>query len=334
MNKKTKFHIQCNLKLSLSPVSVDDLSYLFDDPEFHRVVKNSSLYMICQRPCLLFRNLEINQSNIKGEIFQTVTNNVIKFNLPFFQKNVIEGNKREFKISFVQNHGFKSRIATKEKFELKEADNIESILLQEKNGKFIKYISPDTILERVWAKKWNCKILGKIKYESTFNLHYIGESVIQPIWKRLKNHSKLQHILSRENSYYQGINLSSELVVLIFRISATYDTRLIKKMKRDELANYLTKSDQINNDTIYYDVEKAFIKSLQPKYNIRRYNNYPESINGVKKEDFSFLSYMIDEPITLIHNEEKFECGTLGKKVNSIFVDFDNSKTNIEEHSH
>lgn len=329
-----KLHIQCNLKLSVSPISVDDLSYLWKDPEFHRIVKDASLYMICQRPCLLFRNLEINQENIKGEIFQTVTNNVIKFNLPIYQENVITGEKRALQIKFVQNHGFKSTIATKEEFKLKEADNIESILVQEKDGEFIKYISPDSILERVWSNNWKCEIVGNIKYESTFNLHYIGEAVIRPIWKRLKNHSNLQHILSREDSYYQGIKLSSELVVLIFRISDTYDTRIINNMKKNEVANYLTKSDQINNDTIYYDVEKAFIKALQPKYNFQKYGNYPQSINGIQKEEFSFLSYIIDEPITLICNEEKFKCGAINKKTNSIFVDFDDLKINIEEHSH
>jgi len=303
MDIKTNFHIQCNLKFSISPVSVDDLSYLLDDSEFHRIVKDASLYMICQRPCLLFRNLSIkNHENIQGEIFQTGKGKSINFDLPIYQKNIVQGEKRALQLKFSRNFGFQSKTDFEDNGLLEEMDNIELIIIKEKTGEHIKYITPDVILEKVWSKKWNCNISGELEYGSTFVVHYIGESVRQPIWKRLKSHSKLQHILSRENSFYPGIKLASELTVLLFRIADTYDLRKINGMSREELQQYLS--------------------------------NYPESINGVKHEDYNYLTYMIDEPITLVYGEKLFRCAVNDEKINTIFVDFENSKVEIQEHCH
>ena len=51
-------NIHIEFKNPLGIFNLDDFSYLYDDIEFKRIAENASLYLILQRPCLIFRNIK------------------------------------------------------------------------------------------------------------------------------------------------------------------------------------------------------------------------------------------------------------------------------------
>lgn len=331
--KLSKLNLNCQFKLALSPTSVDDFSYLANDSLLPRLLNESSFYFLCKRPCLLFKQLEIEDFNIVGQIYQTVTEKIIDFKLPLFQENIIPGDKRNIKLGFSHNKGFNSKKTSKESLILKDFDNIELITISESEvteNSFIKYITPDIILERKWNEMWTCELNGELNSQNTFDILYIGESVKQPIWKRLNSHSKLQKILSRENPIYPGMKISSEIVILLFEIKSTDDVRMLSEMKKEDVIKYITQNDNPSQKSIFYDVEKAFIKAFNPRYNIQKYDNYPKSTNGLYKEKYQTITYCIDDPITLVYNGELFECGTNKTKTNYIQVDLEQNKLKIK----
>jgi hypothetical protein len=329
----SKLNLNCLFKLALSPTSVDDFSYLVNDPLLPNLLIESSFYFLCKRPCLLFRQLEIKDFTIVGQIYQTVTEKIIDFKLPLFQENIIAGDRRDIKLGLSHNKGFNSRKTSKENLNLKDFDNIELITISESEeieNSFIKYITPDIILERNWNKMWTCELNGELNPQSTFDILYIGESVKQPIWKRLNSHSKLQNILSRENPFYPGMKISSEIMILLFEIKSTDDARMLSEMKKEDIIKYITQNDNPSEKSIFYDIEKALIKAFNPRYNIQKYDNYPKSTNGLYKEKYKTITYSISDPITLVYNGELFECGINKTKTNYIQVDLEQNELKIK----
>ena len=329
----SKLNLNCLFKLAFSPTNVDDFSYLVNDPLLPNLLSESSFYFLCKRPCLLFRQLEIKDFTIVGQIYQTVTEKIIDFKLPLFQENIISGDKRKIKIGLSHNKGFNSKMASKKNLYLKEYDNIELIKVsesEENENSFIKYITPDIILERKWNKMWTCELIGELNHQSTFDILYIGESVKQPIWKRLNSHSKLQNILSRENPFYPGMKISSEIMILLFELKSTDDSRMLREMKKQDIIKYITQKDNAAEKNIFYDIEKAFIKAFNPRYNIQKYDNYPISENGLYKDNYQSLTYSISDPITLVYNGKLFECGVNKTKTNYIQVNVEQKELKIK----
>ena len=333
-DKLSKLNINCLFKLALAPTSVDDFSYLVDDPLLPNLLDKSSFYFLCKRPCLLFRQLEIRDFTIVGQIYQTVTERVIDFKLPLFQDNIISGDRRDIKLGFSHNKGFNPKKTSNENLNLKDFDDIELITISESEeieNTFIKYITPDIILERNWNKMWACELKGELNPQSTFDILYIGESVKQPIRKRLTSHSKMQNILSRENPFYPVIKISSEIMILLFEIKSSDDSRMLSQMKKEDIIKYITQNDNPSEKSIFYDIEKALIKAFNPRYNIQKYNNYPKSTNGLYKEKYQTITYSICDPITLVYNGELFECGINETRTNYIQVDLEQNELKVKK---
>jgi hypothetical protein len=332
-DEMSKLDLDCLFKLALPPTNVDDFTYLVNDPLLPNLLSESSFYFLCKRPCLLFRQLEITNHTIVGQIYQTVTEKVIDFKLPLFQKNIISGDKRDIKLGFSHNKAFNSKVTSKENLTLIGYDNIEIITVSEsdeKENSFIKYITPDIILERKWNNMWNCELKGDLNHQSTFEILYIGESVKQPIWKRLNSHSKLQNILSREYPFYAGMKISSEIIILLFELKSTDDSRMLSEMKKEDIIKYITQKDNASEKSIFYDIEKALIKAFNPRYNIQKYDSYPKSKNGLYKDKYHTLTYSIADPITLVYNGKLFACGTNKTKTNYIQVNVDKKELEIK----
>jgi hypothetical protein len=283
-DKKTmsvKLALECTLMPALAATTIEDLSYLTKDPELRRVLNASSLYMLVKRPCLLFKGLEITTSRIKGEIIQIGNSNIINFDLPLLQENIVKGEERSIEIKISYNNNYRKHLQSQGQ-ELDYSDFIDTILLYEKpdsGGEFMKYITADLILERTISQMWNCKIEGKIGSFLTFEVLYIGEAVISKIWKRVKNHEKIQQILSQESPKNLGVSIAHELQILFFKLESTSDIRKINEMSTEQVLDYLLRKDQTADEVLYFDVEKAFIKALKPKYNVKLYHNYPKSKN-------------------------------------------------------
>ena len=325
MNLKNKICLDSLLRLSIAPTSIEDFSYLTDDPEFARILCDSSLYMIVKRPCLLFKDLLFTNKAISGNILQIGSPNVIEFELPLYQNDVIIGNLRNFEIKISYNNNYRQFLAAQEAFELSKLDYIDSFLLyetQENGGSFLKYITPDALIERYYNSLWTCTIIGDITDFLCFEVLYIGEAVRSNIWKRLEKHETLQKILSQENPTHFAVSNVHEINILFFEFQSRSDFRAVNEMSKEEFMDYLTKKDQVSENKVFFDIEKAFIKFLKPKYNIQLYQNYPASSNGLMPEGYNYIQYSIKDPILLRSGEEVFNSNHNIKPIHSLIIDF------------
>jgi hypothetical protein len=300
---KIQFH--CDFKLALSPLSLEHFIYSKNDSELHRILKGSSLYIVCKRPILLFQKIKIKQDILVFEIINFKTNEKVDVELPLYQKEVIISRNIDYKIDlesdFINHNGSDSAITL-----------FESIFIKDKKDNLIKWYTPDAILEQKFSKKLSCEIKGDYSELLEFEVLYVGEAVIQDIWKRISKHENIQRILALEEAATLGVKPSKEIHVLFFEIHKTSDVRSVSLQHSKDFESRVIPNDNY----IYYDAEKAFINVLLPKYNQRTYKKYPQSTNGLFNEDYPRWSFSIDAPIKLLYKD-----GEINGDKDIIYVD-------------
>lgn len=131
---------------------------------------------------------------------------------------------------------------------------------------------------------------------STFYLYYVGISKSNDSFTRLfKNgHKNRTRILSNEMQFADNACLSEELMIFFFDCEET----MIKQYDLDESEfNSPNLNDKID---IISDAEKAFIKVLDCKYNIEKYKNYPQCLDGLYDKGLKSYSYYINNDLSFI----------------------------------
>jgi hypothetical protein len=291
--------------------NLDDFSYLYEDKELKRIAEKASLYFILQRPCLVFRNLKLTLKFIKGEIVQPFTGNYIEFELPLYQKDIIESDKTlKLELYFSYNKSLKE--------ENNINDFVDCIIIKTPEQKnFTKLLTPDVILQRHYKKAWEVNIIGEINKLLEFDVKYIGHSVKQFISKRIKSHSNIQRILTTTQPLQKGMQISKELCVCLLEITDIHQVTTISS--GDFLENeHLLKLP--NNESIYYDAEKAFIHFFAKSSEIELenkdvYKSYPKGKNGLFDEKYENIIYAINDDIIFKYGNQQ-----LNNK-NAIYVD-------------
>ena len=294
-------NIHIEFENPLGIFNLDDFSYLYDDVELKRIAENTSLYFILQRPCLIFRNLNFNSRVIKGEILQPYSGNYIEFQLPLYQKDVIEFDE-EIKIELHLCYN-KS---------LKDDNNINNfidviIIKIPEEEKFTKLLTPDIILQQYNNKAWQVNVNGEINKLLEFDIKYIGHSVKQFIGKRIKNHSNIQRILTTTLPFQRGMQVSKEICICLLEINNITELNIISPN------DYLENKNQLklpNYESIYYDAEKAYINFFSKSdeaslENKDVYNSYPKGKNGLFDEEYENIIYSIKDDIIFKYGNQQ-----------------------------
>lgn len=294
-------NIHIEFKNPLGIFNLDDFSYLYDDIELKRIAENASLYLILQRPCLIFRNIKCNSKIIKGEIVQPHTGNYVEFELPLYQKDVIEFDEiMNIELHLCYNKTLKE--------ELNPNDFIDVIIIKiPKEKNYTKLLTPDTILQQYNNETWKVNINGEINKFLEFDIKYIGHSVKQFIGKRIKNHSNIQRILTTTLPLQNGMQISKEICICLLEISNITGLNVI--YQNDSLENN-NPFKLPNNESIYYDAEKAYINFFSKSNDVSLenkdvYNSYPKGKNGLFNEKYENIIYSIKDNITLKYGNQQ-----------------------------
>lgn len=294
-------NIHIEFKNPLGIFNLDDFSYLYDDIELKRIAENASLYLILQRPCLIFRNIKCNSKIIKGEIVQPHTGNYVEFELPLYQKDVIEFDElMNIELHLCYNKTLKE--------DLNPNNFIDVIIIKiPKEKNYTKLLTPDTILQQYNNETWKVNINGEINKFLEFDIKYIGHSVKQFIGKRIKNHSNIQRILTTTLPLQNGMQISKEICICLLEISNITGLNVI--YQNDSLENN-NPFKLPNNESIYYDAEKAYINFFSKSNDVSLenkdvYNSYPKGKNGLFNEKYENIIYSIKDNITLKYGNQQ-----------------------------
>lgn len=292
--------------LAYPPISNYDFTLIREEEVVQEYLKNSQLYMVSQRPKLLFDNVFIDvDQNIHFEIRQETTDYKIYGVLPIRQTAFLQDLEDEIYVELGSYN--KSYIFEKPPF-----NNLDGFKFYDKDQNFISWLTPERLIYEYshntievagldgWGELFKYKIL------------YIGKSTDQNIWDRLTGHEKLQDILSNEYPLTYGTLPSQELTLLLFRINASEnfevlgnfeDLKNINKILNPEEAESLYQLKAPPKEkNIFLDAEKVFVKLFNPEYNKVKFKSYPKSIDGLYKEKYDVFSYKLREDIVLICN--------------------------------
>jgi len=284
-----------HISLIYPPISNQEAEWLKEDPEVQKILSDSQLYFIGQKPESIFT----------------------------FEENIYETVKETRKIPFTMKLG---------EFEDKGVVNIDELLRIRKvnpsdinieieiGKKLIRIwdiglndtfdhskISEYKILEWYTTEKMvtdrsfehqHLEGLNDYKVFTCYNLHYIGISKKEDSLKRLviKPHDKRLRILSNEHPLAYGSRLTDEMILFFF----TVDSLEIKQHKLGDDCSEFSLNELEDRIRIIADAEKAFVKILDTQYNEVKFNQYPISDDGLYNSSVERYSYSINNDLTFI----------------------------------
>jgi hypothetical protein len=315
--------IQTSFVMSYPVMSVYEFEYFKEEKEVLEYWKNSSIYIICQRPVLYFDEivlheetgiiqLKIRQRNKAGEL--SVELSVMEDDPDFL------GTKFLVELNF-----FEKEHSTQPPFM-----NAAGIKFFNKDRKFIAWLSPERLIYDYMVKNmgFHIKIEGNIKEFLTYFVHYIGQAKNQNIWDRLTGHEKLSKVLAVEHPFIEGEFSPYELSLIFLRLDGTKELFPIVNDGAEGIVGFdgeILTQEQFQkaiteipfNDAEPFavnDCEAHLINLFEPKYNIRLYKNYPNISNGLKQLGFDTITHncmlfanLITEEATMSITIHEFE---------------------------
>jgi len=326
MNSK---RLHSTLSLAYAPISNYEFYYLKQENIVQKILSESTLYIICQREELTFENIIYNEETceLNFEIHKKNSTKKLTCSLCIYQNNIepIEGGivATEFGRNKKGDIPYEQPI-----------NDIKGIRFYRETieGEFLIWITPDKFLHHYWDGILEAKVEGDYKDFTTFKVHYVGESTDQEIWKRLTGHEKLQDILTLEEAFhYESIN-THEIVLLLFKIGNSESVTIFDGTgDMDDFIESLINPSLPSKEKITLDVEKALIKLLRPnkKYNKIQYKQYPKSKDGLYEDGFDWVSYKIQDDITLQYEDVMIIGSTKMEESTTIIVE-DNKTLRLE----
>jgi len=313
---KTQLNI---LKLVYPPISNQEAEWLKSDSDVQKVMKESNLYMICQRA----------ESRFEIEYEKVLSHMEHKFGIRF--KYEIESHKSNGEINLytlVKLHNFNMQT---HRMDIEIGDKLIRLLSYDlesgqKKG-VIDWFTTEKILYDKWRGHPAVEGLEDYKRFTDYFLHYVGISKSDDSLTRLviKPHDKRLRVLSHENTQRYGARLTDEMILLFFRIEPI---RVNFVTSGNEI-NDLDLSDDIDFTPVIADAEKAFVKILNSEYNTIKYKNYPKGTDGLRNSGLSRYGYIIGEDMTLTTNTAQIVGSHIsetcwGNDADLIFIDGDN----------
>jgi len=285
------------LQLVYPPISNQEAEWLKDDLEVQEELKNSNLYMICQRSEAFFEYTHANiTKNIGDEgIFRFsiitqahTTSGEIDISRLLKLHNVdLERNEIEIEIGPKLFRFWKVDKATGNKTDVIDWFTTEKILFDKYHG--------------------HPALSGLTDYMNftKYFLHYVGISKKEDSLTRLvvRPHDKRLRVLSNEETKNYGSRLTDEIVLLFFTVNPLQITQI----ETDEEVSELVNGVEIDLIPIIADAEKAYVKILNSEYNTVKYDGYPKGSDGLYDSGLRRYGYLIGEDISIITETETIE---------------------------
>lgn len=296
-----------NISLGYPPISNYDFTFIKTEKVVQEYLKSSQLYMISQRPKLVFDSVFADEEeNIHFSIRQESTNYKIDGVLPIRQSVFLDDVEDDiyFELgSYDRNY----------KFNGPPYDNLDGFKFYDKNEEFIAWLTPERLIYECAHN--NLQVSGLDGWGELFKykILYVGKATDQDIWKRLTGHKTLQEIMSKNFPLQYGTLPTHEIALLLFRIDATenfviqgtfdeFISKSYKELNKESIEKLFREKELPSEKKIFLDAEKAFVNLLNPEYNCVKFKTYPKSEDGLFNESYDVFSYMIKDYIILISN--------------------------------
>ncbi|WP_289058699.1 hypothetical protein [uncultured Flavobacterium sp.] len=301
------------IKLAYPPISAYEFEILKDEDVVQELFKNAMVYVLVQRPVLSFEKIEPmafeNCSGISFEIHRQGSDSILKCNLPFKQ-TALDIDEDDKIFMEVGSH-------TLDKMEFSNIINeVHGIKFYDHKEDFIHWISPDKFIYEILNNQLVGKLEGNLEEFISFKVHYVGKSTDQDIWDRLTGHHSLQKILTMQKPIIKGHLPAHEIALLLLKIEDLQSFSII-----EDVADFF--SDSLpSNKTVSLDVEKMFVKLMNPEYNhpTKRFPGYPKSTDGLYQYNFNKFTYQLLDAVTLEYDDNTINGDLDANKADLILI--------------
>lgn len=270
-----------------SPMSAWEFEFLKTEGVVQDRLRNSSIYIVAQRPLVWFDNVVISADHLSFEITDGGSRRI--FCRPDLGAilGLKEGEVVDVQCDFQWDASN----------ELPPYKHVAGIRIY-KSDELLLWWSPQKLLFEA-ARGMPLPSHGDIDAFWDFDVHYIGRAFSQPIWERLTGHDNLQSVLTRERPRGSGYTLPSYEICLITLEIVGFDELMgIVEWPSEEINEkatyYAFSTDDTDPDlsdlerpwltlgdaALTVELEAMLIDMFRPKYNKIKYNDYPDIAGG------------------------------------------------------
>lgn len=207
--------------------------------------------------------------------------------------------------------------------EIKVTD--EAVLLGgTKKGTHVKvWLTPDSVYWHVARGASYLEGFTRHDLVCNYDLLYVGIAKQQDSYQRLiKNahHGRIR-VLSEERARKPGAHPSDEIILFLFDLEPLGIQTISAEDDDYELFQ------GANSNRVIADAEKAFVRLLDPHYNVTKFQNYPKGGDGLYETGLNSYGYIINENFRFNTTSARFkgywsEMG-FDNRQDSIFIEGD-----------
>jgi hypothetical protein len=286
------------------PVSAWEFKYLTTEQVVRSRLSASTVYFVVQRPMLWFDNIKTDSNPLAFDIIDG-SGNCVHCILDLYDALRLDSSEI-IDIEFGYHR--------------KEADssgplrNVASIRVY-KRGEFLAWWSPAKMLFEASTRNLPVQGAGDLEAFIDYEVHYIGQAYDQKVWKRLKKHSQLQDVLTEEDvrgQFHKRPALEVSLITLEITGIAEHiidASGPIALPSPYEPIFHSFETDPPDDDaTAFYspwlvegdsratnELEIMLIRMFDPKYNTRKYLNYPNIANGTRSAGYTYADMAVTD---------------------------------------
>lgn len=312
-------NINIQAAVSYPVVSAFEFEQLKLLDEIQGLWKDSTIYMIVQRPLMYFNNLTISDGLITFEIADNSGNDALSGSFDPFAELLEEGCKG-FKLEFEL---FKER--DDEESTLSPANYVAGFKVESEKKDHIVWITPQKILHMFLMGNSPYNIVGDIKKYIDYKVHYIGKAFSQDIWSRLTGHEKFQSVLTNEMP--QNIlnhSNSFDVALVLLDIVGHTETTVIQCGKNNlainpqpnpifhdiegenEHENFISFNKpwlSLNAPELTNEIEANLISCFKPEYNSILFKKYPDIASGTRSAGYTSSSLTIEGSSVILYTD-------------------------------
>lgn len=289
------------LKLSYSPLTL----YEFDmfkgrDEYIEKQLQLTTIYMIVKRPLPIMKLISADPSHFHISVSLDETNTSCEIIM----------------VTGDNNNLFPKGMHSIQRFsnlnDRNPDERFHAITLNRENGtndgEFVLHANFDRLIHLAFNKCINIRIKGDITPFITYEVLYVGQCVNEHIYQRFKAHHALQNILIQEEIIPPDYDKANDLLILPFHIESDVYSCLCGTSNDtdiDQFTDAILGNIPYSSEVISRDCEKALIHAIDPKYNIKKFKQYPKSSDGLFKYNLSSCIYTISEKLILSYSSDK-----------------------------
>jgi len=266
------------LELVYTPISNQEAVWLQKDPDVKAMLRSSDFYMIGARAEGKFTDITTNSDT-----------HVVRFNLSIGDHICDSVALHLQELPGIADHDF-YYLETGPKL-IRAWDGP----VNKEGSKVLNWFTTEKLLFDKAHGMPGIEGLDCCRDLATYDLLYVGIAKTGDSFTRLiKNgHTARMNILSNESQRHPGARVADEIYLFMFRVNPL----IIKTFGSDHEFSEEDFSEEPARKRIVADAEKAFVNLLQPEYNVIKFDNYPDGVDGLSGTGYNRYAYQINESI-------------------------------------